>query len=129
MERFFHYAAIILAVAVIKACLGESDNGSGITPQSFRTPTIYNMPSLPPATISPATPLPKLEIVEMPKLEMPKLEIPKIELPKLPPKFEIAELPAIVPPKAPNIDSLAAEIEATRFRLPELSLKISEATE
>lgn len=124
MERFFHYAAIILAVAVIKACLGESDNGSGITPQSFRTPTIYNMPSLPPATISPSTPLPKLEIVEMPKLEM-----PRIELPKLPPTFEIAELPAIVPPKAPNIDSLAAEIEATRFRLPELSLKISQATE
>ena len=124
MERFFQYAAIILAVAVIKACLGESDNDSGITPQSFRTPTIYNMPSLPPATISAATPLPKLEIVEMPKLEM-----PKIELPKLPPKFEIAELPAIVPPKAPNIDSLATEIEATRFRLPELSLKISQATE
>lgn len=119
MERFFHYAAIILAVAVIKACLGESDNGSGITPQSFRTPTIYNMPSLPPAAISPSTPLPKLEIVEM----------PKIELPKLPPKLEIAELPAIVPPKAPNIDSLSAEIEATQFRLPELSLKISEATE
>lgn len=124
MERFFHYAAIILAVAVIKACLGESDNGSGITPQSFRTPTIYNMSSLPPAAISPATPLPKLEIVETPKLEM-----PRIELPKLPPKFEIAELPAIVPPKAPNIDSLAAEIEATQFRLPELSLKISQATE
>ena len=124
MERFFHYAAIILAVAVTKACLGESDNGSGITPQSSRTPTIYNMPSLPPAAISPSTPLPKLEIVEMPKLE-----IPKIELPKLPPKFEIAELPAIVPPKTPNIDSLAAEIEATRFRLPELSLKISQATE
>lgn len=124
MERFFHYAAIILAVAVIKACLGESDNDSGITPQSSRTPTIYNMPSLPPATISPSTPLPKLEMVEMPKLEM-----PRIELPKLPPTFEIAELPAIVPPKAPNIDSLAAEIEATRFRLPELSLKISHATE
>lgn len=124
MERFFQYAAIILAVAVIKACLGESDNGSGITPQSVRTPTIYNMPSLPPAAISPAKPLPKLEIVEMPKLEM-----TKIELPKLPPKLEIAELPAIVPPKAPNIDSLAAEIEATRFRLPELSLKISQATE
>lgn len=124
MERFFQYAAIILAVAVIKACLGESDNDSGITPQSFRTPTIYNVPSLPPAAISPSKPLPKLEIVEMPKLE-----IPKIELPKLPPKFEIAELPAIVPPKAPNIDSLAAEIEATRFRLPELNLKISQATE
>lgn len=124
MERFFQYAAIILAVAVIKACFGESDNGSGIAPQSSRTPTIYNMPSLPPAAISPSTPLPKLEIVEMPKLEM-----PKIELPKLPPTFEIAELPAITPPKAPNIDSLAAEIEATRFRLPELSLKISEATE
>lgn len=124
MERFFQYAAIILAVAVIKACFGESDNGSGITPQSFRTPTIYNMPSLPPAAISPSKPLPKLEIVEIPKLE-----IPKIELPKLPPTFEIAELPAIVPPKAPNIDSLAAEIEATRFRLPELSLKISLPTE
>lgn len=124
MERFIQYAAIILAVAVIKACLGESDNGSGVAPQSFRTPTIYNMPSLPPTAISPSKPLPKLEIVEMPKPE-----IPKIELPKLPPKLEIAELPAIVPPKAPNIDSLAAEIEATRFRLPELNLKISQATE
>lgn len=120
MERFFQYAAIILAVAVIKASLGESDNGSGITPQSFRTPTIYNMSSLPPATISPAKPLPKLEMVEMPKLEMPRIELPKLE---------IAELPTIVPPKAPNIDSLAAEIEATRFRLPELNLKISQATE
>ena len=81
---------------------------------------IYNMPSLPPTTISAAKPLPKLEMVEMPKLEMPKIELPKLE---------IAELPAITPPKAPNIDSLAAEIEATRFRLPELSLKISQATE
>ncbi len=124
MERFIHYAAIILAVAAIKACFGESDNDSGVTPQSFRTPTIYNMPSQPPTTISAAKPLPKLEIVEMPKLE-----IPKIELPKLPPKLEIAELPTITPPKAPNIDSLAAEIEATRFRLPELSLKISQQTE
>jgi hypothetical protein len=67
-----------------------------------------------PATISVAKPLPKLEL--------PEIAIPKMsEMPKMP------ELPKLEPPTPVDIDSLKAEIEATKFRLPELNLtKLSE---
>lgn len=110
MERFIKYVAIILAVAVVKAYFGGTDGGDRVVPQKPRTPTIYNMP----ATISVAKPLPKLEL--------PEIAIPKMsEMPKMP------ELPKLEPPTPVDIDSLKAEIEATQFRLPELSLtKLSE---
>ena len=49
---------------------------------------------------------------------------PVIEEPKMP---QMSELPKLEPPTPVDIDSLKAEIEATKFRLPELNLtKLSE---
>ena len=109
MERFIKYAAIIIVVVIIKGYFGKPDSsgGDGLVPQTYRTPTIYNIPQ---KTI-PVTSAAKI----LPELELPELELPKLEMPK------------ITPPVAPNIDSLKAEIEATQFRLPEL--KISQVTE
>lgn len=104
MERFIKYAAIIIVVVIIKGYFGKPDSsgGDGLVPQTYRTPTIYNIPQ----KAIPVTSAAKI----LPELELPKLEMPKI-----------------TPPVAPNIDSLKAEIEATQFRLPEL--KISQVTE
>ncbi|MBO5217257.1 MAG: hypothetical protein J6B41_05880 [Alistipes sp.] len=109
MERFIKYAAIIIVVVIIKGYFGKPDSsgGDGLVPQTYRTPTIYNIPQ----KAIPVTSAAKI----LPELELPKLEMPKLEMPK------------ITPPVAPNIDSLKAEIEATQFRLPEL--KISQVTE
>lgn len=92
---------------------GNSDNG--IVPATPRIPSIYSVP----AAQSVAVPLPDLKSVLPPKVELPKVELPKVELPKLE-LSEKLELPPI-----PDIDSLKAEIEATKFRLPELELNIS----
>lgn len=114
MERFIKYAAIVIVVVIIKGYFGKPDSsgGDGIVPQTYRTPTIYNIPQ----KAIPVTSAAKI----LPELELPELELPELELPKL-------EMPKITPPVAPNIDSLKAEIEATQFRLPEL--KISQVTE
>lgn len=87
---------------------GNSDNG--IVPATPRIPSIYSVP----AAQSVAVPLPDLKSVLPPKVELPKVELPKLEL------SEKLELPPI-----PDIDSLKAEIEATKFHLPELELNIS----
>ncbi len=119
MERFIKYAAIIIVVVIIKGYFGKPDSsgGDGLVPQTYRTPTIYNIPQ----KAIPVTSAAKI----LPELELPKLEMPKITPPVAP---NIDSLKALItPPVAPNIDSLKAEIEATQFRLPEL--KISQVTE